>query len=67
MVNAIKLFRENKKMSQHELGALVGVTQGAVHQWEIGLTKPRADMLIRLAEVLEVSIDDLLATERKGA
>ena len=47
-------------MNQSELAAKLGVTQEAVSQWENGTSKPRTDTLIKLAETLECTIDELL-------
>ena len=56
---SIEAFRKKKKISQSELACLLGVTQSAVAKWETGESKPRADNLPRLAEILVCSIDDL--------
>lgn len=50
-------------MSQDELAKQIGVTQGAVSQWEIGNKSPRAKMLPKLAKVLKCSIDELLTED----
>lgn len=47
-------------MSQGDLADAMGVTQGAVAQWESGLTKPRINTLAKIAEVLGCTVDDLL-------
>ena len=46
-------------MTQAELAAALGVTQGAVYGWEIGTKYPSADKLPALARVLRCKIDDL--------
>lgn len=55
--------REKQSLTQCELAKLMGVTQGAVSQWEKGIAKPRTDLLPKLAEVLGCTIDDLLRTD----
>ena len=52
-------------MSQGDLAQAVNVTQGAVSQWESGLTKPTLDTLVRIAKVLDCTTDDLLV-EQEG-
>lgn len=47
-------------MSQEELAKHLGVTQVAVSQWETGETRPRIDKLLRLACVLDCTVDELL-------
>jgi transcriptional regulator with XRE-family HTH domain len=51
----IKQRREDKKMTQHELAKLLGITPAAVCQWETRGTVPRAKTLAKVAEVLNVS------------
>lgn len=59
-MNQIKAIRERKGMSQEDLAKLMGVTQGAVWQWENGLTFPKTGLLVKLADVLNVKVDELL-------
>ena len=46
-------------MTQKELAHKLGVTQGAVSQWEKGIANPKVDKLPLLARILGCSIDDL--------
>jgi len=56
----IRDAREAKGMTQEQFAKLVGVTQGAVAQWENGLTHPSFDKLMKIADVLEVPLDELV-------
>lgn len=56
----IRDAREAKGMTQEQFAKLVGVTQGAVAQWENGLTHPSFDKLMRIADVLGVPLDELV-------
>ena len=44
-----------------ELADILGVTQGSITNWEVGIRKPDIFMLKRLAEVLQCTTDDLLS------
>jgi transcriptional regulator with XRE-family HTH domain len=55
--------RKAKGMTQEQLAKLLGVTQGAVAQWENGLTHPAFNMLPRLAAALGVTVDELIGKE----
>lgn len=55
----IRDAREAKGLTQEQFAKLVGVTQGAVAQWENGLTHPSFDKLMKIADVLEVPLDEL--------
>lgn len=56
----IRTLREEKNMSQYQLGTLVGVTDKAVSKWENGYAKPKADVVLKLSEILSVSAETLL-------
>ena len=56
----IKEKREQANISQSELAKQLDVTQGAVSQWEVGISMPRTELLPKLAEVLKCTVDELL-------
>ena len=59
----IKHFRKAKGLSQEELAVKLHVVRQTVSKWENGLSVPDADVLIRLANVLDVSVSQLLGIE----
>ena len=59
--NFISALRERRGLSQYQLGALVGVSDKAVSKWENGVSKPRMNTIVKLAEVLDIGTDELLA------
>lgn len=56
----IKLIRKTMGITQEELAKRIGVTQGTVAQWEKGLTHPAFDKLPKVADVLGVTVDELI-------
>ena len=58
--NRICSHREALGLTQAELGRLLGVSGKAVSKWENGQITPKSTMLTRLAEILGMSIDELL-------
>ncbi len=56
------IYQRRKKigLTQEELGRKLGVTNKAVSKWEVGETLPEVTMLEPLANILQVSVDDLL-------
>ena len=52
-------MRRMKGFTQEEIAEKVGVTRQAVAKWEAGETVPDLDKCKMLAEVFEVSLDDL--------
>lgn len=56
----IKTIRKQRGLSQEELAIRLHVVRQTVSKWEKGLSVPDSDMLVKIAEVLEVSIGELL-------
>jgi transcriptional regulator with XRE-family HTH domain len=61
----IRQLRQERRWSQAELGERVGVHQKQISAYERGANIPSTEVLIRLAEVLDVTLD-YLAFEAKG-
>jgi transcriptional regulator with XRE-family HTH domain len=59
----IARLRHQHRWSQRELAQKIDVHQTLVFRWEKGLANPKGDMLLRLAEVLEASIDELVTLD----
>lgn len=60
--NLIQL-RKYRQMTQEELAEKVGVTRQAIAKWEAGETMPDLERSRMLAEIFEVSLDDLASYE----
>lgn len=58
--NRIYELRTQKGLSQKELGAILGVSNKAVSKWETGTAIPKTETLIKLAEVFEISTEELI-------
>lgn len=56
----LKMVRNYRGLIQAELGEKLAVSSSTVAQWEVMDRYPETPTLIRLAEVLDVSIDYLL-------
>lgn len=52
--------RKALKMTQNELAEKLYITDKAVSKWERGLSFPDISILIPLAEILNISLYDLL-------
>lgn len=59
----LKILRKQKSFSQEELATRLHVVRQTISKWEKNLSVPDADTLIRLAEILEVSVSELLGTK----
>ncbi len=61
----IKLYRENKKMTQNEIAEILDVSSATVSKYESGALEPNIESLKRLADLFEISIDELLNDEEE--
>ena len=57
----IAYFRKSKGYTQEELGSKLGVTNQAVSKWESETSMPDVMILPRIANALDVTLDDLFA------
>ena len=53
-------LRKSRKYSQAQVAMKLGISQGAISQWEHGITVPAAEQLLSLADMYGISVDELL-------
>lgn len=58
-------IRKERGFTQVELAEKLGVIQSVVSSYERGRVRPHPDALIKIAEVLNVSLDNLLGRTRE--
>ena len=61
----IKRYRENKKMTQDDLAAKLSMTRQAISNWETEKTQPDLEMLQKVSQILEVSIEEIIYGEKR--
>lgn len=61
----IRQLRKSRNMTQDQLAELVGVTAQAVSKWENDISSPDIALLPRLAEIFQVTTDNLLGVPEK--
>lgn len=61
----ISLLRKENGLTQQELAEKLGVTDKAVSKWERGLGCPDISLLVPISEIFDVSINELLAGEKR--
>lgn len=59
----LKTLRKQKGFTQEELATRLHVVRQTISKWEKNISVPDADTLIRLAEILEVSVSELLGAK----
>ena len=61
----IKQYREQRDMTQEALAERLSVTRQAVSNWECGKTQPDIETLHRIADVLDISVEELIYGEKR--
>lgn len=56
----IRDLRREKDLTAEELGNKMGVTKFAISMWENGKNQPNNDILLKLADYFDVSLDYLM-------
>ena len=63
----IRTIRKNRGFTQEELAARLHVTRQTISKWEKGYSVPDAELLSRMAEILEVPVTELLGAPSSEA
>ena len=61
----LNMLRKSKGFTQEELAIKVNVVRQTVSKWEKGLSVPDAATLQKIAEVLDVTVNELLGADIK--
>ena len=56
----IKELRNQNSLTQQQLADMVGVSAKTVSHWETGYTMPDVEMMMKLSEIFNVSLNDLV-------
>ena len=59
-------LRRTTGLSQEELGNKLNVARQTVSKWELGETTPEMDKLIKLSEIFNVTLDELIKDENNN-
>lgn len=62
----IKELRKNKKITQQQLANFVGISQNSIQRYETGKRIPPLDVLTKIAEALNITLDNILAKDKNS-
>ncbi len=62
----LKTLRKRKGLSQESLAAQLHVIRQTISKWEKGISVPDVEILFKLADILEVSVSELLGQKIDG-
>ena len=63
--NKIKSYRENIQMTQKEIAEILEVEPATISKYETGILEPNLKSLKKLAEIFEITVDELINTNTK--
>ena len=56
----LKMCRRDSELTQKQVANKLGVVESCYANWEQGRTEPNIDMLRKLGEIFQVSLDELI-------
>ena len=59
----LKILRKTKGLTQGEVARALGITQSTLARFESGVRQPDVEMVVKLANYYEVTVDELLGSE----
>ena len=65
LADNIRSFRKEKGLTQEQLAEVFGVTVGAVHKWEAGMSTPELSLILEIADFFDTSLDVLIGFEAR--
>jgi putative transcriptional regulator len=66
MKNCLEELRKEKKMSQEELGAILGVSRQTINSLENGKYNPSILLAFKIAAFFEKTIEDVFIYEKEA-
>lgn len=62
----LKELRHNARLTQQQLGDLLGVSKSVVSYYELGERTPSPEILVKLTRIFHVTSDHLLGIEKRS-
>ena len=60
LVKNLKRYRTARKLTQKELGKMLNISRQAYSNYETGKRTPDLDMLLKIAQIYNITLDDLI-------
>jgi len=64
-INRLKVVLAEKGMTNKQLSEILDKDPAVISKWVTNAAQPNVEMFIRLAQILSVSVDELLWTEKE--
>ena len=63
----LKLLRKNNNLTQIQFAEIFNISNGTIAMWETGKRQPDNEMLIKIANYFNVSVDFILGRDNQAA
>ena len=60
MHNRIRQLRKQRGLSAKQLGAIIGVSESAIYQYETGKRQPCIDIIVKICDYFGITVDYLV-------
>lgn len=57
--------REQKHWSQDELAEILNISRQSISKWELNKVYPSIDMLIKMSDLFDISLDELIKGDKQ--
>lgn len=58
--NNLKILRKKNKLTQEDLASCLDISSKTISSWEKGRSEPKIDMLLKLSDYFNVTLDALI-------
>lgn len=62
----LKFYRVRSGMSQDQVAEEINVSRQTISKWENGKSSPDVDSIVRLADLYNISLDELLRSDKES-
>ena len=63
IANNLTFYRKKNALTQGQLGEILHVSAQAISKWETGQAEPGLDVVLKLAQIYEITVDELLTAQ----
>lgn len=56
----LRMLRSSRNLTQTRLAELLGINPRVYNRWEQGVSVPHIDTVVKIADILQVNLDELL-------
>lgn len=60
----LKYLRKSKNLTQTEMGSNLDIVSSTYSKYEQGIREPNIDMLVKIADFFNVSVDEIIGREK---